>query len=288
MECATVRLARVRIHPRDVGCARRLARWFTWHDCVPAQDRQVDIQVQVCSRADSFHCRNFGLASLALTIQATFNKEQTPHRETQWPCVNFYERHIEQDDRAGAQPQLAGDQHSHASRTRSARWRRTSPPRSKSSLAMVPVRKHSALSTWDEWITLPIRDGDNAVRTVRGAIRVPTVIVAVNYRQRAEEAPEALRPQHPRARRQPLPIHRRVAAPGRRQPRPRRAPLARRPGHVGKPRVVEQAGEHPQGQPPAARSRPEAAQGAARAEGTAGVGAHPQRPRRRGMETVPE
>ena len=40
--------------------------------------------------------------------------------------------------------------------------------------------------------------------------------------------------------------------------------------------------------PPAARSRPEAAQGAARAEGTAGVGAHPQRPRRRGMEAVPE
>ena len=23
--------------------------------------------------------------------------------------------------------------------------------------------------TWDEWITLPIRDGDNAVHTVRGA-----------------------------------------------------------------------------------------------------------------------
>jgi 5-methylcytosine-specific restriction endonuclease McrA len=35
--------------------------------------------------------------------------------------------------------------------------------------------------TWDEWVTLPIRDGDNAVQTVRGAIRVPTVIVAVNY-----------------------------------------------------------------------------------------------------------
>ena len=40
--------------------------------------------------------------------------------------------------------------------------------------------------------------------------------------------------------------------------------------------------------PPAARSRPEAAQGAARTEGTAGIGAHPQRPRRRGMEAVPE
>src|ERR1039458_1845702 len=35
--------------------------------------------------------------------------------------------------------------------------------------------------TWDEWITLPVRDGDHAMRTVHGAIRVPTVIVAVNY-----------------------------------------------------------------------------------------------------------
>src|SRR5207249_9873137 len=35
--------------------------------------------------------------------------------------------------------------------------------------------------TWDEWITLPIRPQDNAVQTVRGQVRVPTVIVAVNY-----------------------------------------------------------------------------------------------------------
>ena len=35
--------------------------------------------------------------------------------------------------------------------------------------------------TWEEWITLPIRDQDESVHTVRGAIRVPTVIVAVNY-----------------------------------------------------------------------------------------------------------
>jgi hypothetical protein len=33
----------------------------------------VDIQVQVCFRADSLHCRNLGLASLALTIQASCN-----------------------------------------------------------------------------------------------------------------------------------------------------------------------------------------------------------------------
>src|SRR5437764_1052238 len=35
--------------------------------------------------------------------------------------------------------------------------------------------------TWDEWITLPVRSQDYAVHTVRGAIRVPTVIVALNF-----------------------------------------------------------------------------------------------------------
>ena len=30
---------------------------------------------------------------------------------------------------------------------------------------------------WDEWITLPVREHDAFVRTARGAIRVPTVIV---------------------------------------------------------------------------------------------------------------
>src|ERR1051325_1732606 len=34
---------------------------------------------------------------------------------------------------------------------------------------------------WDEWITLPIRESDAFVNTVRGAVRVPTVIVAVNF-----------------------------------------------------------------------------------------------------------
>ena len=44
--------------------------------------------------------------------------------------------------------------------------------------------------TWDEWITLPVRDGDNAVRTPRGAIRVPTVIVAVNYARVPKKRPK--------------------------------------------------------------------------------------------------
>jgi len=43
---------------------------------------------------------------------------------------------------------------------------------------------------WDEWITLPIRPQDNAVRTTRGAIRVPTVIVAVNYARVPKKRPK--------------------------------------------------------------------------------------------------
>jgi 5-methylcytosine-specific restriction endonuclease McrA len=43
---------------------------------------------------------------------------------------------------------------------------------------------------WDEWITLPVRDGDHAVHTPRGAIRVPTVIVAVNYARVPRKRPK--------------------------------------------------------------------------------------------------
>jgi 5-methylcytosine-specific restriction endonuclease McrA len=44
--------------------------------------------------------------------------------------------------------------------------------------------------TWEEWLTLPIRDGDAAVQTVRGRIRVPTVIVAVNYARVPKRRPK--------------------------------------------------------------------------------------------------
>src|SRR6185295_14158033 len=43
---------------------------------------------------------------------------------------------------------------------------------------------------WDEWITLSIRLQDNVVRTARGAIRVPTVIVAVNYARVPKKRPK--------------------------------------------------------------------------------------------------
>ena len=34
---------------------------------------------------------------------------------------------------------------------------------------------------WDDWLKLPVREHDNAVKTPRGPVRVPTVIVAANY-----------------------------------------------------------------------------------------------------------
>jgi 5-methylcytosine-specific restriction endonuclease McrA len=44
--------------------------------------------------------------------------------------------------------------------------------------------------TWEEWITLPVREHDEAVHTVRGAIRVPTVIVAVNFAKVPKKRPK--------------------------------------------------------------------------------------------------
>lgn len=43
---------------------------------------------------------------------------------------------------------------------------------------------------WEEWISLPIRVQDFSVRTARGAIRVPTVIVAVNYARVPKKRPK--------------------------------------------------------------------------------------------------
>jgi 5-methylcytosine-specific restriction endonuclease McrA len=35
--------------------------------------------------------------------------------------------------------------------------------------------------TWDEWLTLPVRDSDFSIGTVRGGIRVPTVVVLARF-----------------------------------------------------------------------------------------------------------
>src|SRR2546421_9756268 len=43
---------------------------------------------------------------------------------------------------------------------------------------------------WGEWITLPIREQDNSVQTVRGPIRVPTVIVLANFAKVPKKRPK--------------------------------------------------------------------------------------------------
>ena len=44
--------------------------------------------------------------------------------------------------------------------------------------------------SWDEWLTLPVREQDNSVQTVRGAIRVPTVMVALNFARVPKKRPK--------------------------------------------------------------------------------------------------
>jgi 5-methylcytosine-specific restriction endonuclease McrA len=43
---------------------------------------------------------------------------------------------------------------------------------------------------WADWVVLPTRDTDNAVRTVRGAIRVPTVVVLSNFAKVPKKRPK--------------------------------------------------------------------------------------------------
>src|SRR5580765_6939311 len=43
---------------------------------------------------------------------------------------------------------------------------------------------------WSEWLVLPLREHDNAVQTVRGPIRVPTVVVALNFARVPKKRPK--------------------------------------------------------------------------------------------------
>ena len=49
--------------------------------------------------------------------------------------------------------------------------------------------EHIRPVSWEEWLQLPIRPQDEAVQTVRGPIRVPTVIVAVNFARVPKKRP---------------------------------------------------------------------------------------------------
>ena len=93
--------------------------------------------------------------------------------------------HIDESNRAGAEPQLAGHQRAHAAGgvLHDGHQRGDRPGDREARTSIRPV-------TWEEWITLPIREQDEAVHTVRGQIRVPTVIVAVNYAKVPKKRPK--------------------------------------------------------------------------------------------------
>jgi len=44
--------------------------------------------------------------------------------------------------------------------------------------------------TWDEWLTLRIREQDQAIHTVRGAVRLPTVIVLARFAKVPKKRPK--------------------------------------------------------------------------------------------------
>ncbi len=44
--------------------------------------------------------------------------------------------------------------------------------------------------SWDEWITLSVREQDQAIHTVRGPIRLPTVIVLANFARVPKKRPK--------------------------------------------------------------------------------------------------
>src|SRR5437667_9859973 len=54
----------------------------------------------------------------------------------------------------------------------------------------IEVDSHIRPVTRDEWLTLPVREQDYAVRTTHRAIRVPTVIVAVNFAKVPKKRPK--------------------------------------------------------------------------------------------------
>jgi 5-methylcytosine-specific restriction endonuclease McrA len=45
----------------------------------------------------------------------------------------------------------------------------------------IAVGANMAPTSWDAWLDLPVRDSDNAVWTVHGPVRVPTVLVLARY-----------------------------------------------------------------------------------------------------------
>jgi 5-methylcytosine-specific restriction endonuclease McrA len=44
--------------------------------------------------------------------------------------------------------------------------------------------------TWAEWLTLPVREGDRAIHTIHGAVRVPTVVCKAQFARMPKKRPK--------------------------------------------------------------------------------------------------
>jgi len=141
---------------------------------------------------------------------------------------------------------------------------------------------------WCGWITLPVRDCDQAVNTSRGRVRVRTGIIAINYARVPLRRPRFGRARHLGARRRRLPVHRSQTRSPRRGHRPRHPTLARRKDVVGELRPRSPCSELTQSRSSPRRSRPAPAQTARCATCAAGVCVHPQSPRRCRLGTLPQ
>jgi 5-methylcytosine-specific restriction endonuclease McrA len=119
-----------------------------------------------------------------------FNKEQTPQREAQWPSARTFMSNI-----LNKTIVLVLNRNWQAINIRTpqeAFCQMATNAATGLDIELGDGARAEALRpvTWDEWITLPIRAQDNAVHTVRGQIRVPTVIVAVNFARVPKKRPK--------------------------------------------------------------------------------------------------
>jgi 5-methylcytosine-specific restriction endonuclease McrA len=96
----------------------------------------------------------------------------------------LYERHLEQDD------VLVLNRNWQAINIRTPQDAFCQMATNVATALAIDGENHIRPVTWDEWVTLPIRNGDNAVHTVHGAIRVPTVIVALNFAKVPKKRPK--------------------------------------------------------------------------------------------------
>ena len=105
--------------------------------------------------------------------------------------------------------------------------------------------------TWEEWITLPVREQDRAVRTIHGGVHIPTVIVLANYAKVPKKRPKLCAKSIRERDGNRCRVHWKGAQPRGRIARPRRASLSRRQKCLGKPGMGEQGGQRQEGQPDA-------------------------------------